>query len=432
MLFLDDYDLKGNRRSTNGYNGFSKAAWSAGLRIGRQQPVMRDRDGNPVTGIVFFMPVRSPDVADVLQHVFHTEDVRKRAVRWAHLDAMILAPIDFVVLERALWEDKESDLGVEIFSTLQPTEQTWLNPATRRPRALDPEFRSRAYLTATAKWPMYSDRFSIFFHSTPLFEAQSSRRVARTASASGIGLTLLATALMAVISQSRARQERLTATILEARDALAATQRERERLGHDLHDGAIQSLYAVQLGLTRTAETIATELPGASQVLGETRRRIDEVIAELRRFILTGDDAREAGEALGLDQVLASIVRWMEPTTSARLTFESAPGVAAGVTPAQSVALMQIVRTALGNAVRHARATRIRVQLLGSADSVQLVVLDDGVGFDAAQPESGGLGLRTMRSRAAEMGGTLAIETRPGGGTRVKVSVPRTEDGTMR
>lgn len=432
MQYLDDYDLRGSHeKGTNGSHAFSKAAWSAGLRISGRQTVMHDAQGRPVPGILFLMPIRGLEMARPLRAVPASAPDRARAVRWLHLDGMIVAPIDFKALEQAVWDMKESDLGVEIFSSTNCTLATWLNAHDGLPHALAPPGSAAPYLTATKKWHMFGDRFSIFFHTTPLFEAQSPKRLAGTAMVSGVVMTVLTAALVGVLTRSRTRQGEMMAEILEARDALAATQKERERLGHDLHDGAIQSLYAVQLGLTRTAEAVNSRMPDESRTLQETRRRIDEVIAELRRFIQAEDggaaEVNSRSDGAGtprLESVLGSIVGWLKPTTSAQLSFEGSPNAADRVNPSQAVALIQIARTALGNAVRHAQARRITVKLHARHGKVHLVVQDDGVGFDAARPGTGGIGLQTMRVRAAEVGATVGIDSAPGQGTTVTVLLP--------
>ena len=422
--FLDDYDLRGSHVSIKPANGFSKAAWSPGVRLSGPQTVMFDMEGLPVTGVLFFTPVHHPHVAEALQLVGGGDGQRIRAVRWTHLEAMIVAAVDFQELEHAIWDGKESDLGLEIFASRQPTPESWLNRSGPAPKALDRSFASRPYLTATVQWPMYSERYSIFFHTTPLFEAQSSRRLARTVTTAGAVLTLLATALAGVITRARARQQQMTAEILEARDALAETQKEREKLGHDLHDGAIQSLYAVQLGLSRTAESVNAHLPDEAEGLRETRKRIDGVIAELRRFIQAGAEGRESAETPGLEQVFGSMAGWLRPTTTARLSFEVMPGVSARLNPVQTLALVQIARTALGNALRHAQARQIKLELHGDDTRILLRVEDDGIGFVPEQLEGGGLGLHTMKTRAAGIGAILEIDTQPGRGTRVTVTMP--------
>jgi signal transduction histidine kinase len=244
----------------------------------------------------------------------------------------------------------------------------------------------------------------------------------------GMGFTLLAAALGTVSVRGRARQERLTADVLGARDALAAAEKERERLGHDLHDGAIQSLYAIQLGLTRTAQDVESTLPSSARLLDSTRERVDEVIAELRQFIQTRERKQTAEKRVRLDQVLASMVEHLRPTTGTKLTFTAQPDAARRVSAGQAVHLTQIARTALANALRHAQARRVVVTLRNDGSQVELTIEDDGIGFEPNQRTNGGMGLQTMRSRVIEAGGTLVVDSKPGAGTRIVVTFPLSVD----
>jgi signal transduction histidine kinase len=216
------------------------------------------------------------------------------------------------------------------------------------------------------------------------------------------------------------RQERLAAEITEARNTLASSERERANLGDDLHDGAIQSLYAIQLGLTRTAREVADALPTSARVLDETRQRVDVVIAELRQFIRAAARGPEA-DTPALEHVLASVVQSLRATTLAELSLDAPPGAGARLTDAQAVALAQLARSALGNALRHAEAAHIAVRLTADEEGVTLVVEDDGKGFAVADRAGAGEGLRSMRQRAAAVGGEFVLETQPGRGTRVAV-----------
>lgn len=417
--FLDDYGLKGSLPETNG-----SILTAQRIQISGRRPVMLDTQGAAIMGVFLSLPVYEAGLPEFMARLAW-DDPRRGGARWLHLDSMIVAPVDFCALVKAIRDGKESDLGVELFSSTNQTAATWLNLSADGPRAADPRFKT--YLAQRVRWRQYGRNFSIFFHTTPLFEAQSPRRLARTATASGAGLTLLATALVGVSLRARARQEHMTAEVLEARDALAAAERERVKLGHDLHDGAIQSLYAVQLGLTLTAENVESSLPDSSRVLNQTRERVDEVITELRRFILARESGAEAVEPVGLDRVLAAMVERLQPTTPAKIGFESQPGAAARLTTAQAVQLTQLARTALANCLRHAGARRIDVTLRGGAGGVSLEITDDGTGFDANQAANGGMGLTTMQSRAAEAGGLLEVRSQPGKGTRIIVSLPVTE-----
>ena len=305
-----------------------------------------------------------------------------------------------------------------LYTAREPVKEAMLNPQSATPEHARHQRRM--------VMPWYGRRWCLELKSTPLFEAESLRYRAWIAAGGGSAFSLLAMALVGISLRARVRQERLTADITEARDALAATEKLREQLGHDLHDGAIQSLYAIQLGLTRTAETVASTLPAASQTLNDTRQRVDEVIAELRGFILSEGEPSEPHDSPNLEQVLASLVQRLQSTTTAELRFEAAGTSFRTVPVAQVVTLTQIARTALANCLRHAQASRIVLKLEQADGNIRLVIEDDGVGFDTGQPENGGLGLRTIRKRAAEAGGSLTMESRPGQGTCICVSLPCT------
>jgi len=260
--------------------------------------------------------------------------------------------------------------------------------------------------------------------STPHFERQSLRFRAWLVLAAGAAMTLLSACLVGISLRAGGRQEQMTAEVTEARDALAAAEKEREKLGHDLHDGAIQSLYAIQLGLTRTAQSVESSVPVAARVLNETRERVDEVISELRRFIVAREADQGGNPVVELDDVLAAMVVRLQPTASAELNFQADPGVASRLSVAQALQLTLITRTALGNCLRHAQARRVEVSLRNGGGFIRLEIEDDGVGFTQDQSAQGGIGLQAMRARAAEAGGTLSVDSRPGAGTRIVITVP--------
>ncbi len=89
--------------------------------------------------------------------------------------------------------------------------------------------------------------------------------------------------------------------------------------------------------------------------------------------------------------------------------------------------LFRILQESLTNVRKHARARSVRIALAVSDGSVEATVQDDGEGFDAARPgtpEESTFGLRFMRERAEEVGGTVSVDSAPGGGTRVTITVP--------
>ena len=391
------------------------------MRVIEDYSTMLTKGGGLMDACCLLLPLYDTRLPDLIANGEFTAGQRQH-VRWILSRGIIVAPINFAVLEQSLWSKTNRDVGVEIFTSTDFATAKWLNRSSDKPRALDSSFRP--YLTRVERWRMYVNKFHIFFYTTPLFDAQSPRGMAWIAAGAGTGMTLLAGTLVGVLLTARTRQEEMTEDVLEARDALAAAEKEREKLGHDLHDGAIQSLYAVQLGLTRTAEDVAASVPAASQMLCNTRHRLDEVIAELRSFILASEEAPQRNNHIGLDDVLAAMVQRLQATTGARLLFEGERGAADQLSTNQAVQVTQIARTALANSLRHAQARHVNVRLRERDGKVCLEVTDDGVGFDGAAV-SGGLGLKTMRSRASEAGGTIEVESKPGRGTRIVVEIPR-------
>lgn len=211
--------------------------------------------------------------------------------------------------------------------------------------------------------------------------------------------------------------------IHEARNALQAAQKERERLSHDLHDGAIQSLYAIQLGLTQTGRAVEDRAPETAQSLQESRASLDAVIGELREFIteMKRDPRRPVA---GLAAALDSLVRRLRPASLSSITLECDPAISERLTSAQAFQLAAIVREALSNSLRHAYATDIGVRLTGTDSAARLEITDDGAGFDAAHSGKDGFGLKTMKQRAADLGGSWEVQSAPGKGTRIRVDIP--------
>jgi len=90
--------------------------------------------------------------------------------------------------------------------------------------------------------------------------------------------------------------------------------------------------------------------------------------------------------------------------------------------------LYRIAQEALNNTIRHAQASRVAIRLQEDSGEIVLSVQDDGVGFDLRDEYPGHMGLHTMRERVEKMGGALHIESAPGRGTRVRVTLPSPED----
>jgi signal transduction histidine kinase len=184
--------------------------------------------------------------------------------------------------------------------------------------------------------------------------------------------------------------------------AADAVRRERRRIARELHDGLAQDL-AFILRRARATGDGGELAKAAERALLESR----QAITKLRR---EGPEPLHRALADALDELGMRL----------GATFEVDLVPSRDVLPEQRDALVAIAREAVANAVRHAAARHVWIELNG-VDRVYLRVMDDGVGFDPTQTEGGGFGLMGMRERAEAVGATLRISSRVGGGTEVEV-----------
>lgn len=232
----------------------------------------------------------------------------------------------------------------------------------------------------------------------------------------------------ALFREAREREE-LIRDLVATREQLAATERtagvlaERARLARELHDTVAQGLSSIQL-LLHAAERADPAGAGVAD-LRLARETAASGLAETRRFI------RELTPPALEDRTLAgALQRLAEQTERAsglRVTVRVSGDPAPLPMPVET-ALLRCAQGSLANVVQHAGAHAAGVTLSYMEDVVTLDVVDDGRGFDAARAGEGerhpdSFGLRAIRDRAAELGGTVAIESAPGR-TAVAVSLP--------
>ncbi|MFD7915026.1 MULTISPECIES: sensor histidine kinase [unclassified Streptomyces] len=242
------------------------------------------------------------------------------------------------------------------------------------------------------------------------------------------GAVAVATVLgyQALYRESERRRE-LIEELITTRAELAAAERgagimaERERLAREIHDTLAQGLSSIQL-LLRAAERALPEGAPARPHIARAREAAQENLAEARRFVraLTPPDLEHGSLAAALERLCAGV-----PGPRVRFSLSGSPRVLP--TPYE-VALLRIAQSALANVVRHARAGRAEITLTFMDASVTLDVVDDGHGFDPSSVASGsgdgGFGLPAMRSRAETLGGLFTVESDPGQGTAVAVTLP--------
>ena len=216
---------------------------------------------------------------------------------------------------------------------------------------------------------------------------------------------------------------------LHAQAGRLAVAEERDRIGRDLHDGIIQSLYAVGLSLEDVPDIMVESPDEAAARLDDAIESINLAIRDIRNFIYG-----LRPEAVDGTQVVAGLAALAEEVRHGGLvdvTAELDPAADPGLDRNGGSELLHLVREGLSNAVRHGHARLIAIELSASADRSRLVIADDGAGFDPARPPGGGHhGLANMRARAASIGGRIEIRSAPGAGTKVIVDLPRSRSIT--
>ena len=199
-----------------------------------------------------------------------------------------------------------------------------------------------------------------------------------------------------------------------------AALEERQRLARELHDSVSQALYGIALG-ARTARKLVDQNPRlVADPLDYVLSLAEAGLAEMRALIfeLRPESLETEGLVAALEKQAAALrARYeIEVKTSLCAEPEASPGA--------KEAIYRIAQEALHNTVKHARANNVRIEMGCSPVSLTLKVSDDGVGFDARGDFPGHLGLRSMRERAARLGGTLTVETSPGAGTLISAQIP--------
>ncbi len=211
-----------------------------------------------------------------------------------------------------------------------------------------------------------------------------------------------------------------TARLHDGLGRLALLQ-ERERIGRDLHDGIIQSLYAVGLSLEDLPELMADDRAGGEARIDRAIDGIHDAIREIRGFIfgLRTDDVEHVDLGDGLRRLAAELAR--STTMAIDVQVHDRPAL----DPTDCRHVLQIAREALSNAARYSAADRVDVVVNVTAAGLALRVADDGHGFDAsiaARPGHQGIG--NMRSRAVSLGGTLEVVSAADTGTTVTLRIP--------
>lgn len=214
---------------------------------------------------------------------------------------------------------------------------------------------------------------------------------------------------------------------LYAQSERTAALVERQRLARELHDSVSQALFSMTLharAAQRHLNSGDSANPKALDAVDKLTELTQGALAEMRALIFELRPGALSEE--GLVSALSRQAAAVSARESVRITVVG-PTERPVLASAAEEHLYRIVLEAMNNAVKHACAGEISVDVQADAGELSITVTDDGVGFDPAEMPAGHLGRRTMAERAAALGAELVVDSRPGRGSRVRVTTRRPE-----
>lgn len=207
----------------------------------------------------------------------------------------------------------------------------------------------------------------------------------------------------------------VSSVLLHDRLAELAVLDDRERIARDLHDSVIQDLFAT--GLSLQALTMGSQLDSATKVrVNDAVERIDNAIDTLRTFIFNLRRAPVSTPSAALADSIRGLCAKGQQVSINIQALET-------LTTEGFDAISGAIREAASNSCRHSESDTLVVRATATGPEMVVEVIDRGVGFDTDQPNVG-MGLANMASRMEEVGGTVAVRSKPGEGTVVRLSLP--------
>ena len=183
---------------------------------------------------------------------------------------------------------------------------------------------------------------------------------------------------------------------------------ERERIGMDLHDGIIQSLYGIGLSLENARLGLVNKKGNAIEEIEKSKKALEDAIADIRAYIL--DLRPRQLRHSNLMEGMQSLIREVRANTLIEVELSGTPDDVEGLAKPQQDAIYHIFQESLSNTAKHAKATHVSVRLWRLDDQIYLRIKDDGVGFEESKPSRRiGHGLANMQARAEGVGGGLEV-----------------------
>lgn len=222
-------------------------------------------------------------------------------------------------------------------------------------------------------------------------------------------ITLLAAHAGIAIENAQLSEQLQTLAVIE----------ERDRISMELHDGIIQSIYAVGIKLELARQKLDASSPVSADITS-ANLDLDRVIEDLRNYIRNLQVGLNF--SLALREQLEDIANGFRQVSTAHLAINIGRAFTQ-LNEERLHTLVQIAREALSNVVRHANASEVTVDLFETGEQITLVITDNGKGFEAGQPTNGN-GLKNIRHRADLVGGNVELISQPGRGMTLTVAIP--------
>lgn len=222
--------------------------------------------------------------------------------------------------------------------------------------------------------------------------------------------------LMQTIQKHREELKGLTARLFQSQET------ERKRIARELHDEAGQALTGINFSLETIEKSLSQDDSQVKELVHEIKKQLNRTYQEMRRISYRLHPAllTDLGLEPALDAYLTHIAKHCDLDIHFRMVgFENR------IDPDLETLLYRLSQEALTNTLKHARAKTFHLSIIRSYPNIIFVAEDDGIGFDASKPDQHrhGLGLLSMRERAAMVGGKFALRTSPGSGTRIRIEM---------
>ncbi len=219
----------------------------------------------------------------------------------------------------------------------------------------------------------------------------------------------------------RVRADELKRSESVSRKLIEAQERERTRIGRELHDDIGQRLAMVAIELQQLHEN-SVILPDVRSRIGELQKQISEIATDIQSV----SHELHSGKLqyLGIAGAMRAFCREFAEQQKVEIDF-NAHDLPSPLSPDISLCLFRVLQEALHNSAKHSGVRQFEVRLSGTSDEIHLTVKDSGAGFDReAAKESRGLGLISMEERLKLVKGTLSIDSQPKRGTTIDARVP--------